>query len=120
MDSFVGLDIPVNEGLLVSEADICAALSISPQTLREEVEENRMFSIAYQNRELYPLFFSDKYLPKDELAEVCKALERLPSGAKWLFLTNPSYSLGGITPLEALKQRKFKQVHALANTFAEL
>lgn len=120
MDSFVGLEVPVNEGLLVAEGDTCAALSISPQALRKEVEENRMFSIDFQNREYYPLFFSDKQLSRDELAEVCKALERLPSVGKWLFLTNPSYSLGGITPLEALKQRKFKQVLVLAYAFADL
>jgi hypothetical protein len=49
---------------------------------------------------------------------MAKRLGKLPGWSKWQFFTTRKGSLGGATPLDALKRGQFDDVEAAAEAFA--
>jgi hypothetical protein len=54
----------------------------------------------------YPSFFADTKYDQTAVRRVVRALKGLPRKGKWIFLTHPRHSLGGLTPLEVLSGAK--------------
>ena len=67
----------------------------------------------------YPAFYADASLDRRSVEKVAKALGPLPAASKYFFFTSTSVFLGGITPLDALKNGRLADVSAAAAGFAE-
>jgi hypothetical protein len=78
-----------------------------------------MFTVEVDGDRLYPAFFADPELDRQQLETVAKELRELPGWSKWQFFTTPKASLGGRTPLDALKTGKLQEVRRAAVGFAE-
>jgi hypothetical protein len=94
-------------------------LQVSPQALSKATRLNRMFTVEVDGERLYPAFFADPDLDRQQLETVAKELRELPGWSKWQFFTTPKASLGGRTPLDALKTGKLQEVRRAAVGFAE-
>lgn len=77
------------------------------------------FTVEVDGRTYGPAFFLDPTLSPKGLGEVTGVLGDLPGWSKWQFFTSKNGSLGGITPLEALKAGKRDVVERAACAFAE-
>ncbi|TXC80591.1 hypothetical protein [Paraburkholderia azotifigens] len=77
------------------------------------------FTVEVDGRPYGPAFFLDPTFSTKELGEVAKLLGNLPGWSKWYFFTSKHGSLGGETPLEALKAGKHDIVKRAARAFAE-
>ena len=104
---------------VVPSKAICATLSFSRQALSQAVKEHRMFRLVVGSQRLYPAFYADTSLDRQQLESVAKELGNLPGWSKWQFFTTPKASLGGATPLEALKDGRFNDARRAAVGFAE-
>jgi hypothetical protein len=110
----------IKEQHVISSAQICESLAITRQALHKAVKTKRIFALRLANKNYYPSFFVSTEMPRSQIEKVSVALGNLNGLSKWLYLTQPSYSLGGITPLDALKKGKFEEVLRLASAFADL
>lgn len=107
-------------GDLLKSRQLAERLGVSPQAVYKAVGDLRMFSLDAGGRnKLYPAFFADQGLERDQLATVCKELNHLPGTSKWQFFTTPRLSLSKKNPLEALRKGKFADVMAAAKAFKE-
>jgi len=68
---------------------------------------------------VYPAFFADPSPARLSVELVCRALGSLPGAAKHFFFTSARFSLGGLTPLQALEKGKEAEVLAMAEVFEE-
>lgn len=109
----------VEAGEVVGSEKFAELLGVTRQALSKAVGANRMFFIQVDGRRYYPRFFADPGLDRNKLEECCRALQDLPGGEKWVFFTLPKGSLGGATPLDALRQGKYAQVLTAARGFAQ-
>jgi hypothetical protein len=80
---------------------------------------HRVFHIQQDDRRHYPAFFLDPSYRRRDLYQVCRRLKDLPGGSKLQFFAGPKASLGGITPLEALRHGALARVLRAADGFAE-
>lgn len=76
------------------------------------------FFVISSGRRLYPSFLADHTVQRRQMAAVVKLLGDLDNFAKWRFFVSSKGSLGGLTPLEALRQGKFREVKVSAEGFA--
>jgi hypothetical protein len=107
-------------GDLLKSRQLAERLGVSPQAIYKAVGDLRMFSLDAGGRnKLYPAFFADQGLERDQLATVCKELNHLPGTSKWQFFTTPRPSLSKKNPLEALRKGKIADVMAAAKAFKE-
>ena len=106
-------------GQVVPSKDICATLSFTRQALSRAVKEHRMFSVDVGGDRLYPAFYADTGLDRQQLESVAKELGSLPGWSKLQFFTTPKASLGGATPLDALKDGRFNEARRAAIGFAD-
>jgi hypothetical protein len=107
-------------GDLLKSRQLAERLGVTPQAVYKAVGDLRMFSLDAGGRnKLYPAFFADQGLERDQLATVCKELNHLPGTSKWQFFTTPRLSLSKKNPLEALRKGKFADVMAAAKAFKE-
>lgn len=104
---------------LVPEAEFVRRVARSSEAIAKAVAEGRLFFVVKEGRKLYPSFFLDKAYEKRHLAAVVKLLVGVDDLAKWLFFTTPKGSLGAVTPLAALQQRRFASVRKTAEGFAQ-
>ncbi|MBL8352186.1 MAG: hypothetical protein JNL87_17955 [Burkholderiaceae bacterium] len=72
--------------------------------LGELVSRHRLFSTQWSGKAWYPAFMADQTTDIRSLEAVCRRLGQLPAGSKWQFFVTPKASLGGKTPLEALRE----------------
>lgn len=107
-------------GDLVNSRELAGLLGVTPQAVYKAVGDLRMFSLDAGGRnKLYPAFFADRGLERDQLETVCKELNHLPGTSKWQFFTTPRLSLSKKNPLDALRKGKFADVLAAAKAFKE-
>jgi hypothetical protein len=104
---------------VVSARALSDRLQVSPQALSKATRLSRMFTVEVDGERLYPAFFADPDLDRQQLEAVAKELRELPGWSKWQFFTTPKASLGGRTPLDALKAGKLQEVRRAAVGFAE-
>ncbi|MHB1077181.1 hypothetical protein [Thiobacillus sp.] len=114
----------VHTGLVARKAVIPSgkltdALGITRQALSKAVQANRIFSVEVGGENYYPGFFADPAIERRKLERVSKTLGGLDGWQKWQFFTTPKASLGGVTPLEALKRGRYEKVVTAATGFAE-
>lgn len=110
----------VAKGELVSADDLGKALGISRQAVHKGAKAGRLFAIEAGGREHYfPTFLADQDLRANGLEEVLSILANETGWSKWLFFTMPSGTLGGATPLEALRQRRREAVQTTARAYIE-
>lgn len=99
--------------------EFAAALGITRQALSKAVQANRVFVLTVGSENYYPAFYADSELDRRKLERVSKMLGDLSGWEKWRFFTNPKGSLERLTPLEALRKGKYKEVLTAASGFAE-
>lgn len=104
---------------LVGEAEFLAAWRGTPESLARAVADGVVFVVVRDGRRLYPNFFAYRTLEHRHLAAVSKLLVHVGDHAKWLFFVSPKASLSGLTPLEALREGRLRQVKVTARGFAE-
>jgi len=88
---------------------------------RAEAEVNNALFVVVRDdgSRLFPSFLLDRVLKRRQLVALVKRLEGVDDLAKWLFFVSPKASLCGLTPLEALRQGKYRQVKVAAEGFAQ-
>ena len=105
---------------LIPEKVFVRRMTTSAEAIAEAVADGRLFFVIREERRFYPSFFLDKTrCEKRHLAAVVKLLTGVVDVAKWLFFTTPKGSLGAITPLAALEQRRFAAVKRAAEGFSQ-
>lgn len=77
------------------------------------------FFVTKDGQRLYPSFLADSTVGHRDLIAVVKLLGDWDNFTKWRFFVSGKGSLGGLTPLEALKQGRLRQVMRTAEGFAE-
>lgn len=104
---------------LVDEVEFARLLRHRPEALIEAVQCARIFCVDVAGERRYPTFFADDSYRRRDLHQVSRRLGGLPGGSKLQFFIRPKASLGGITPLEALRRGALANVLRAADGFAE-
>lgn len=104
---------------LIGEAELLKRLNCSAESIATAVTNGALFFVMKGGQRLYPSFFADSAYERRQLAAVIKLLQDLDGFTKWQFFVTGKGSLGGLTPLAALRQGKLRQVKATAEGFAE-
>ncbi len=109
----------VAKKLLMDSAEFVGAMDWTRQALSKALAANRVFYVQHGRHRYYPKFFSEAQYDRRQIEAVCQTLGELPGASKWQFFSTPKGSLGGKTPLEALKSGKFSMVKAAAEGFLQ-
>lgn len=104
---------------LVDEAEFRQSLSWSVGKVAKAVADGTVFVVLQGGQQLYPSFFADASLKRRQLFAVTRMLKDLDGFTKWQFFVGAKGSLGGSTPLAALREGKFRQVKVTADGYAE-
>jgi hypothetical protein len=104
---------------LIGETELLKRLACSAASIAERVADGTLFFVMKDGQKLYPSFFADLAYERRQLAAVSKLLKDLHGFTRWQFFIQGKGSLGGLTPLEALRMGKLRQVKATAQGFAE-
>jgi hypothetical protein len=104
---------------LLAEGAFAEALACPVDRISELVTTGAVFFVEREGTRLYPSFFADATLDRRQLVAILKLLGDLNNPTKWQFFTSGKGSLGGLTPLEALRQGKLRQVKRTAEGFAQ-
>ena len=104
---------------LVDEAEFKKSLKLPAGSIGKAVAAGALFVVKQNGQRLYPSFFTDPTLKRRQLIAVTRLLNDLDGFAKWQFFVTGKGSLGGLTPLEALRQGNLRQVKATAQGAAE-
>lgn len=104
---------------LMSETEFIANLPGSANATVLGRRDRAVFGVAREGKLYYPSFLADPTLRRRQLFAVARLLNGLDNFTKCVFFVTGKGSLGGITPLEALRQGKFRQVKVTAEGFAE-
>lgn len=107
------------KGAVIAAGELILLLDCTRQALSKAVRANRLFTVDVGSERLYPAFYADPALDRRMLERVAKELGNLPGWSKWQFFTTPKASLGGMTPLAALKQGKFTEARRAAIGFSD-
>lgn len=108
----------LDEGGLLTSADICQRLAITRQALSKAVKSHRIFFVdGPSNSQLYPAFFATTADERRLLEAISQRLGDLPGPSKWDFFLTPKLSLGGRTPISALETGDLHRVLAAAEAF---
>jgi hypothetical protein len=105
--------------LLLSSADLQAALNLTRQAVSAASRARRLFTVDVEGQSYFPAFFADGKVDRATLENVSRILGELPGWTKWDFFTTAKGSLGDINPLEALCKGKVEEVNRVAAAFAE-
>ena len=104
---------------LVGEAEFAQSLNWSARAVAKAVSAGTLFVVKQDGQQLYPSFFADGTLKRRQLIAVSRMLKDLDGFTKWQFFVVGKGFLGGITPLEALREGKLRQVKTAAEGYAE-
>lgn len=115
IDSVGAADVP----RLVDESAFRSRWKGTPESLARAIASGAVFVVTRDGRRLVPSFFVDGALAYRRLSAVAKLLFPVGNHAKWLFFVTPKASLGGLTPLDALRKGMLQQVKVAARGFAE-
>ena len=104
---------------LVDEAEFLKRLNCSAESIATAVANGTLLFVMKGGQKVYPSFFADLAYERRQLAAVTRLLSDLDGFTKWQFFVTGKGSLGGLTPLAALRLGKLRQVKATAEGFAE-
>lgn len=112
--------VSIDPSLLLEECEFRRRMGWTAHKLEAEEARGRVFHLVVGQVSRYPAFYAE-FDPggRSQLAAVCQLLGDLTGGSKWQFFTGGKGSLGGTTPLEALREGRLRQVKAAAEGFAE-
>lgn len=106
------------EGLL-DEAQFAAQLGWTVARIDRALASNSIFAVPIQGVRHFPPFLADLSYSRRHLSAVCRLLGGLSGPSKLQFFATPKASLGGITPLDALRTRRFAAVCGAARGYVE-
>jgi hypothetical protein len=110
----------VASGEVLLAKDFADLAGISRQAVHKGMRSGTYFALQPGGRELYyPAFLADKELRALGLNDALMILADETPWNKWLFFTTPLGSLGGKTPLQALRNRSKEQVLTAARAYCE-
>lgn len=104
---------------VISAEELMGRLGCSEEFFRRAVRQGRIFTVDVSGNIYYPGFYSDPELAWNDIGRVVRALDGLGGWLKWSFFTTPKGSLGGLTPLQALRRGMTTEVVTAAHGFAE-
>ena len=104
---------------LLSEQAFASLRGCTSEFLVKARDAHRIFCVTIDGVPQYPSFYADQRFNRRQLGAITKVLGDLTGGSKWLFFTRPKGSLGSVTPLDALLEGRFADVHATAQGYAE-
>jgi len=104
---------------VITAADLMDRLDFTRQALSKAVLARRFFTVDVGANRMYPAFFADPNLDRRKLERIAKDLGELPGWSKWVFFTTPKASLGGVTPLDALKRGRYSEARRAAIGFLD-
>lgn len=104
---------------LVDEAEFKKSLKLPTSSIAKAVADGALFVVTQNGQQWYPSFFTDPTLKRRQLIAVTRLLKDLDGFTKWQFFVTGKGSLGGLTPLAALRQGNLRQVKATARGAAE-
>ncbi|MGZ3237640.1 MAG: hypothetical protein ACXU8A_09725 [Burkholderiaceae bacterium] len=111
----------IADGTLISASDLSERMHITKLAISKATVSNRIFAVSAPTGELYyPAFFAEEEIDRRNLEKVCKILGDLPGGSKLQFFMTPKTSLGGKTPLEALRKGHVDDVLVSAAGFVSI
>lgn len=112
--------VSIDPSLLLEGGEFRRRMGWTAHKLEVEEARGRVFHLAAGQASRYPAFYAEFDAGgRRRLAGVCQLLGDLTGGSKWQFFTGCKCSLGGTTPLEALREGRLRQVKATAEGFAE-
>ena len=112
--------VSIDPSLLLEDGEFRRRMGWTADKLEAEEARGRVFHLEVGQASRYPAFYADFDLGgRRRLAAICQLLGELSGGSKWQFFTGGKGSLGGSTPLAALREGKLRQVKATAEGFAE-
>ncbi|MGF6634079.1 hypothetical protein OKW38_002763 [Paraburkholderia sp. MM5496-R1] len=82
-------------------------------------DAQRFFTVNIDQRTFAPAFYLDPLIDPRELAAVSTLLGELHGWSKWHFFTAKNGSLGGVAPLEALREGQVERVKRAARAYVE-
>lgn len=103
---------------LVGEEEFARSMGWSPGSVAKAVSAGTLFIVKQDGRQLYPSFFADGTLKRRQLIAVTRMLKDLDGFTKWQFFVSGKGSLGGATPLTALREGRLPQVKVTAEGYA--
>ena len=110
----------VENGFLLTSANLCTRRQFSRQALSRAVKDGRVFWLdGPSGTQLYPAFFARPKSERLAFEKVSRALGNLSGASKWQFFTTPKRSLEGISPVEALNQGDTESVITAAVAFGK-
>lgn len=104
---------------LVSEDEFARSMGWSAGSVAKAVSAGTLFMVKQDGQQLYPSFFADGTLKRRQLIAVTRMLKDLDGFTKWQFFVSGKGSLGGCTPLAALREGRLRQVKVTAEGYAE-
>ena len=104
---------------LIGEAELLKRLNGSTESISIDLANGTLFFVMKGEHKQYPSFFADSAYERRQTAAVTKLLKNLDGFTKWQFFITAKGSLGGLTPLAALRLGKLRRVKATADGFAE-
>lgn len=107
-----------NGDILLPE-EMAEKMSLTVAALNELEADGLLFSMEVEGIRYFPWYFSCPQVSRNELKLVCKKLGNIDAWEKYIFFVRPVGSLGGMTPLQGLRQSKFKEVLRAAAAFAD-
>lgn len=110
----------IEQGALITASELSERLLVSRPAISKALKANRLFALEGDGGRLwFPAFFADGGLSRRDLSKVVQALGDIPPSSKWQFFATPKASLGGVTPLEALRRGDRQAVMITAAGFVE-
>ena len=104
---------------LVGADDFARSMGWSAGSVDKAVSAGTLFVVKQNGQQLYPSFFADGTLKRRQLIAVTRMLKDLDGFTKWQFFVSGKGSLGGCTPLAALREGRLRQVKVAAEGYAE-
>lgn len=121
-----GIIMPMNAQLanddsprLVGEEEFARSMGWSAGSVAKAVSAGTLFIVKQDGQQLYPSFFADGTLKRRQLIAVSRILKDLDGFTKWQFFVGGKGSLGGATPLAALREGRLRQVKVTAEGYAQ-
>ena len=109
----------IQAGDLVDAATFEHELRWSPLGREAALADGRIFCLDIDGTRYYPAFYYQAGAERRRFESVTRLLGALSSGSKWQFFANGKGSLGGLSPVQALRLGRYAAVRVAARGFAE-
>lgn len=109
----------VRNGNLVSEAEFREQLHVSDKRLAQLIAVGSVFSIEVDGVAYFPALLASADIDQGRLRSICRILEPAPAACRLHFLISKRANLGGITPIEALRDDiQYRRARRMASAYA--